>query len=129
MASLTGIELEKGAYRVPGVQPDVVSMLKERERLFLVENPTLPIGGAVAHCSKDDLGDLEARFAESDSCINMAPERRKGTIIVFAKRTLCTPLWLINPLEAPGVQRWYYAKNQMQLDINCFTGVMKQELP
>lgn len=35
-------------------------------------------------------------------------------MIVFAKRTLCTPLWLINLLETPGVQCGIMRRNQIQ---------------
>ena len=45
-------------------------MLEERKRLLLVKNPTLPVGATVGHCSKDDLGDFEPRFAESEIVIS-----------------------------------------------------------
>ena len=37
--------------RVPGVDADVVGVFEEGERLGFVEDPGLPVGGAVAHCS------------------------------------------------------------------------------
>ena len=40
-------------------------MLQEGQALLFIEDPVLPLAGAVGHCPQDDLGDLEPRFAES----------------------------------------------------------------
>ena len=44
-------------------------MFKKRQGLFFIENPALPIAAAVRHSTKDDLGDLEARLAETTARI------------------------------------------------------------
>ena len=56
-----------GYYRVPGVNPALVRMLDQRERFVLVQHPVLPLLRAIRHGAQDDLGDLEARVAQSDS--------------------------------------------------------------
>lgn len=52
-------------YRIPGVNTQLVGMFDQRKRIFLIENPVLPLLTSVTHSSQDDLGDLEAGVAKT----------------------------------------------------------------
>lgn len=48
-------------------------MLDQRESFVLVQHPVLPVLCTVGHGSKDDLGDLEARVAQSVVFLSFVP--------------------------------------------------------
>jgi hypothetical protein len=52
-------------YCVPRVDAPLVGMVDERKRFFFVHHPTRPFRGAEAHTSENDLGDFQARVAQS----------------------------------------------------------------
>jgi hypothetical protein len=52
-------------YSIPSVDTALVGVLNQGKSFILVENPVLPVLGAVGHGTQDDLGDLETRVSES----------------------------------------------------------------
>ena len=50
-------------YGIPGIQPNFIGVLEQRERLLLVKNPFLPFRSTVRHRSKNDLRYLETRVS------------------------------------------------------------------
>lgn len=46
--------MKRGANRIPSVDAALVGVLEKRQALGLVENPRLPLVGAVAHSAQND---------------------------------------------------------------------------
>lgn len=58
-------EFGVSTYRIPGVDPLLVSVLDNIQRLLLVQDPVLPVLATKAHGAKNDLGNLQARLPQA----------------------------------------------------------------
>lgn len=55
------------AHRIPGVDTLSVRVLDQRQGIFFIENPILPLLASKAHGTQDNLGYLQTRFSETIS--------------------------------------------------------------
>ena len=59
-------------------------MLEDRQSSVLVQDPGLPLVGAEAHSTQDDLRDLQARFAQATEVSNGSSlAKKQGTDLTY----------------------------------------------